>query len=601
MGFFNNFPYTNFHELNLNWLLEEMQKLQKAFSTFTAINTIKYGGIWSASKSYTKWTIVTTENESYISLKDVSVGVDIVNEEYWLKVSDLDPRIAALETEIAEINTLIVKLENKFDSIPFFFVTNYGAKGDGITDDTNAIQSCIDAAMERGGGAVLLPSGTYNISGPLVIRPHTASVNTGGNQDIHFIKMDRLEFVGLGDCIIKAVASMDKMIYTYDHSYPDNVGSFSNFYTLIENVFFDGNGRAKQAIHLDHALHSRPQNCQIDHVDIGIYARGYGDLKIENNAIRANVACVSLDSAGDNLIQGNDFYLSNTGVGVLLTGFSGSTVINRNTFTPTNLEDVSAQIDCTAIKIQNGVWSGNPAYCSSVRICNNSFDGITTGVHAVSDGAAYVGDINVYSNKCANSFMHKANLFKGENISSCIIHDNVAGGGYEVFGESGYLAILTSCNSCVIENNLTRNTNVIPVTLKNCTSCRISGNTFIDSCIGNTGGCCVLIDGDSYRNIVDGNMFTRLRTDSANTAIRESGNTGYTTGSNNFDGFETEYEYNNTTSRWVNIKTGYDAPTVGKHKVGEIVFNLTEDSQIIGWKCTKSGTPGTWKSFNAYQ
>lgn len=598
MGFFNNFPYTNFHELNLQWVLEEMLKLGNAFSAFTAVNTVKYGGIWSATKSYTKWTIVTTENESYISLKDVPVGVDIENNDYWLKVADLDPRIAALETEITEINTLIEKLENKFDSIPFFFVTNYGAKGDGIADDTNAIQSCIDAAMEKGGGAVLLPSGTYNISGSLVIRPHTASVDTGGNQDIHFIKMDRLEFVGLGDCIIKAVASMDKMIYTYDYSYPDNVGSFSNFYTLIENVFFDGNGKAKQAIHLDHALHSRPQNCQIDRVDVGIYARGYGDLKIENNAIRANVACVSLDSAGDNLIQGNDFYLSDTGIGVLLTGFAGSTVVNRNTFTPTNMEDVNAQIDCTGIKMQPGVWSGNPAFCTSVRICNNSFDAITTGVYAVSDGSVYVGDINVYSNKCANSYGHKTNLFKGEKVYNCIIHDNVAGAGYEAFGASGYLAILESCGSCIIENNLTRNTDVIPVVLKNCLVCRINGNTFIDSCIGNTGGCCVLIEGDSYRNDVDGNMFTHSRDDSATTAIRENGNAGFSTGSNNFNGFTTEYDYSNLTSRWVNIKTGYSAPTEGAHKVGEVVFNLTEDSTVVGWKCTKSGTPGTWTAFN---
>ncbi|MGE7962224.1 M10 family metallopeptidase C-terminal domain-containing protein [Pseudomonas sp. NPDC089918] len=46
-----------------------------------------------------------------------------------------------------------------------FNVQNFGAKGDGITDDTAAIQSAIDAAAAAGGGQVYMPSGTYIVSG----------------------------------------------------------------------------------------------------------------------------------------------------------------------------------------------------------------------------------------------------------------------------------------------------------------------------------------------------------------------------------------------------------------------------------------------------
>ena len=44
-------------------------------------------------------------------------------------------------------------------------VRAYGAKGDGSSDDTSAIQSTIAAASKAGGGRVLLPAGTYAITG----------------------------------------------------------------------------------------------------------------------------------------------------------------------------------------------------------------------------------------------------------------------------------------------------------------------------------------------------------------------------------------------------------------------------------------------------
>jgi hypothetical protein len=47
-----------------------------------------------------------------------------------------------------------------------FNVLDYGAKGDGLTDDTHAIQLAINAAFKAGGGEVFLPEGTYIVNGP---------------------------------------------------------------------------------------------------------------------------------------------------------------------------------------------------------------------------------------------------------------------------------------------------------------------------------------------------------------------------------------------------------------------------------------------------
>ncbi len=49
------------------------------------------------------------------------------------------------------------------DVAPDYNVREYGAKGDGVTDDTAAIQAAINAAAAAGGGAVYLPAATYMV------------------------------------------------------------------------------------------------------------------------------------------------------------------------------------------------------------------------------------------------------------------------------------------------------------------------------------------------------------------------------------------------------------------------------------------------------
>ena len=60
-----------------------------------------------------------------------------------------------------------------------FSVREFGARGDGTTKNTEAIQSAIDAAASSGGGTVLLPPGRY-VSGTLFLRNHvTLKVERG--------------------------------------------------------------------------------------------------------------------------------------------------------------------------------------------------------------------------------------------------------------------------------------------------------------------------------------------------------------------------------------------------------------------------------------
>ncbi len=51
----------------------------------------------------------------------------------------------------------------------------FGAKGDGTTDDTYAIQDALDFVAMQGGGVVFIPSGRYKIEGNLYI-PHSVTL-----------------------------------------------------------------------------------------------------------------------------------------------------------------------------------------------------------------------------------------------------------------------------------------------------------------------------------------------------------------------------------------------------------------------------------------
>ena len=58
------------------------------------------------------------------------------------------------------------------DTPDWINVMDYGAVGDGVTDDTTAIQNALNAANVNGGGIVYLPLATYLISSPLHIPPY---------------------------------------------------------------------------------------------------------------------------------------------------------------------------------------------------------------------------------------------------------------------------------------------------------------------------------------------------------------------------------------------------------------------------------------------
>lgn len=104
MGFFNNFPYTNFHELNLNWIIQELQNLAASVQDFISINAIKYANPiqWDITSQYEKNTVVVDEDgNAYLSVQPVPAGVSLDRTEYWTNIGNFSALWENVKSAIA--------------------------------------------------------------------------------------------------------------------------------------------------------------------------------------------------------------------------------------------------------------------------------------------------------------------------------------------------------------------------------------------------------------------------------------------------------------------------------------------------------------------
>ena len=91
MGLFENFPYVNFHELNLDWILHKLKELETEITNFVAINSVKYANpiTWDITSQYeTNTVVLDSSGNAYLSVQPVPAGVSLDREEYWTKIGN---------------------------------------------------------------------------------------------------------------------------------------------------------------------------------------------------------------------------------------------------------------------------------------------------------------------------------------------------------------------------------------------------------------------------------------------------------------------------------------------------------------------------------
>ena len=86
-------PYTNFHDLNLDWIIEVLYEFNTKLTNFVSLATIKYADPiqWDITSQYEANTVVVDSNgNAYLSVRPVPSGVSLDRTEFWTKIGNFD-------------------------------------------------------------------------------------------------------------------------------------------------------------------------------------------------------------------------------------------------------------------------------------------------------------------------------------------------------------------------------------------------------------------------------------------------------------------------------------------------------------------------------
>ncbi len=518
-------------------------------------------------------------------------------------------------------------------------VADFGAVGDGTTDDAAAIQAAMTAAD---GGVLTFGAGlTYLLEDEILVPANTtvelngATINFDVVGSVYCFKMGNDSVIQNGT--INQINTANEVGVNGSFRCPITVGSFNagfasqgarnvtiqnlelsnsrpvgqcisvysdSFNVLIQNCAINDGGGAKNGLACHWSLDTgtpadgtqhpsaiRVVNCVFADFDVGVYLSAAYQVSIENckfldcgkgvEAYRgdySNVyAPVAIQPFVNREIRVTNSQMRGCAIAVEIDGIEGLTA-------PQSIMSVDV-IGCQLFGPTSGTANDRGFYIrgtsrGSIRDCIISeFDGY--GIDFVGSAENYVIDnCTINGNELAGIYSRDTDLITDVNISNCRIYGNAASSGL-------------ATKPGVRIGSLCQNWEV-----KNCA---------FGTSVGESQATSVAIEPTSqYISLVNNHTYGVV-----DYAYRVTGATSFATSSTlqlNFVG--------NTADAGIVVYDGspcatvvgpalrqmwYNAaPTVGAWRVGDIIWNTSAAAGgTVGWVCTTAGTPGTWKTFGA--
>lgn len=301
-----------------------------------------------------------------------------------------------------------------------FNVKDYGASGNGTTNDSLAIGRALAAAYAAGGGQVYLPEGTYMISGGGGIRGPVLSLHdnislVGDGAGLSTLKLPNWAAAG-ATSFLAADGAQNVSIsnLTLDGNRDYNNGTLVGWYSsTATGVKIDGvefKNFSGPALKLS-----------------GWAGLGPRDIEISNSSIHDNSTGVEALNMVDGVLHNNAVYNNGLGLNV-----GGQVTLTDNLVYDNNLGGIAVQGSGTTI--------------SGGSVHDNALNGIKV------TGSNYsISDVDIHDNQGSGIYLNGAT---SGNISGSKVHDNAQGGAAAEIELTGS-GTLASANNVISHNTIT--------------------------------------------------------------------------------------------------------------------------------------------------
>jgi hypothetical protein len=167
---------------------------------------------------------------------------------------------------------------------PTLSVKDFGAKGDGVTNDTVAIQAAIDHVYGAGGGTVFFPSGTYLVTSVVRNWTNPITVNLKGE--------------GKRSTIIKKFDSSTTPLFDLS-----GIASMLEPYSEISEMMFDANNVGANGIRATNFGRWVLRNVFITRCDRGLSCRGGLVFDVYDCTFQANLYGYYCEKSANNVFS----------------------------------------------------------------------------------------------------------------------------------------------------------------------------------------------------------------------------------------------------------------------------------------------------------